>query len=422
MQDRPQFIGMNMIRDGWLQAAKTVEQNAALPESLERMGEIEVGQTPNEVIYRENKLELCRYESTADGSGQGLPILLTYALINRPYILDLQPDRSVIQRLLERGFDVYLIDWNEPSRMDSQLTLHDYVNRYIDNCVEAALEDTGVSRVHLLGYCMGGTMSAMYASLYPDKVQTLGLMAAGICFDGTGGVLELWGDEEYYSPERLVETFDNVPAEFLDIGFQMMDPVQNLVAKYFHLYDNIDDEDFVENFARMEHWLSDGIDVAGVTYQQFLEDIYQENKLMRNEMTINGQRVDLENIDMPVIQIIGEYDHLVPPEASKPFNDAVSSDDTEIIEFATGHIGLSVSSRSHTDLWPEVAEWFADRTPDPTDLQQISGIGPAYEERLRNAGVETIDDLSSASSDELSTAIEVPKAQVVDWIERANSL
>jgi polyhydroxyalkanoate synthase len=141
-----------------------------------------------------------------------------------------------------------------------------------------------------------------------------------------------------------------------------MDPVNNYVTKYVRLYENLEDEDFVENFARMERWLSDGIDVAGVAYREFLVDIYQENKLYRNELEIGGRTVDLENISMPVLQIIGEYDHLIPPEASRPFNDRIGSDDTQIMEASTGHIGLSVSRSSHTDLWPSVAEWFAERS------------------------------------------------------------
>jgi len=141
-------------------------------------------------------------------------------------------------------------------------------------------------------------------------------MAAGLCFDGDGGVLELWGGEDYYDPERVTDTFGNVPAEFLDIGFALMDPVANNVTKYVRFYDNMDDEDFVENFARMERWLDEGIDMAGVAYEEFIRDIYQENKLYENELELGGEHVDITNIDMPVLQIVAEYDHLIPPEAS----------------------------------------------------------------------------------------------------------
>ena len=414
---------LDVQRRVWEAATEAVERSTVAPDRTKRMAEAEVGTTPSEVVYRENKLELLHYESQTEEQ-HDVPILIVYALINRPYILDLQPDRSVVRRLLEHGFDVYLIDWGEPSTLDRTLTLEDYVDRYIDNCVDVVRERSGLDEINVLGYCMGGTMSAMYAALHPEKVRNLGLMAASLCFDDTGGVLELWGDDEYYSPETVADTFGVVPSEFFDVGFALMDPVENTITKYARLYDNLENEDFVENFARMEQWLSDGIDMAGATYQQFLEDIYQDNKLYHNELYLGDQRVDIANIDMPVLQVVAEYDHLVPSDASKPFNEVIGSDDTTVFEEQTGHIGLSVSSRSHKDLWPRVCEWFEQRS-DVTpmeDLQLIEGIGPAYAERLRNAGIETIGALAAADAETLAAEIDVPATRVTEWIEHAIDL
>jgi polyhydroxyalkanoate synthase len=464
------FEAQRKMLESWTEAVETAD---AAPESLETMASVEVGGTPSEVVYEENKLKLLRYDAEAAGiepeETHDVPILIVYALINRPYILDLQPDRSVVRRLLEAGFDVYLIDWGEPSMLDESLTLDDYVNRYIDNCVDEVADRAGVDAINVLGYCMGGTMSVMYAALHPEKVRNLGLMAAGLCFAGTGGILEEWGDEEYYSPRDVTDAFGNVPAEFLDVGFALMDPVNNYVTKYTTLYDNLDDEDFVENFARMERWLSDGIDLAGSTYVQFLEDVYQRNELYENELELDGKHVDLNEITMPVLQVIGEYDHLIPPEASRPFNDAIPSDDATIMEASTGHIGLSVSSKSHANLWPDVAAWFAERSVldgdadegveieidepdfepgvdeavdaengtadapgasddtdeaafDDTDLDQVRGVGPAYAERLREAGVDTVSALAAADAAELGERIDVGPSRVADWIDHATEL
>ncbi|MFB6079993.1 MAG: class III poly(R)-hydroxyalkanoic acid synthase subunit PhaC [Haloferacaceae archaeon] len=403
-------------------AADLLDRGATLPDQVERAAEVEVGSTPSEVVYRENKLELHHYESRTDEQ-YDVPLLVVYALINRPYVLDLQPDRSVVRTLLDQGFDVYLIDWGEPSRLDTTLTLGDYVRRYIDNCVDVVCERSGEDAIGLLGYCMGGTMSAMYAALNPERVRYLGLLATGLYFDDTGGVLERWGDEDHYDPGRLTDTYGNVPSDFLDVGFALMDPVENLVTKYVRLYDNIEDDEFVENFARMETWLSDGIDVAGATYRQFIEDIYQDNRLARGEMRLDGERVDLDRIDMPLLQIVGEYDHLVPPDSSVPFTDLVASDDTEVIEFPTGHIGLSVGSRSHAELWPQVAAWFADRsTDDDRDLERIDGVGAAYAARLREAGVEDLPALAAADPDALAAETEISPGRIENWIEQARTL
>lgn len=328
---------------------------------VNQMNSVEVGETPSDVVYSENKLDLLHYEPRTKDQ-EDVPILITYALINKPYILDLQPDRSVVRTLLDQGMDVYLIRWGEPSRLDAHLTLDDYVNRYIHNCLQVVCDRSGVDAVTLLGYCMGGTLSAMYASQHPENVRNLILMAAGLSFSGDGGILELWGDRDHFKPEELTNTFGNVPAEFLAGGFDLLEPVNNLVTKYRQFCQNADNEEFVENFARMEKWIEDGVDLAGDAFVQFIRSIYQENRLINNEMELDGKPVDIQNITMPVLQLVAEHDHLIPPEASIPFNEEISSDDTEIFDFPVGHIGLSVSSSSHEDLWPEVCNWIRERS------------------------------------------------------------
>ena len=459
----PLQAALDVQRNGIEAMTEAVEKAEVVPERAGPLAKIDVGQTPSEVVYTENKLELLHYKpeevgiEVAEEDKSDVPILVVYALINRPYILDLQPERSVVRRLLEAGHDVYLIKWNEPSRMDQFLTLDDYVNRYIHNCVEEVADRADRESINILGYCMGGTMSAMYASLHPEKVNALALMAAGLYFEDTGGVLEEWGRDEYYDPEDVTKTFGNMPADMLGVGFALMDPVNNFISKYIRLYDNIENEDFVENFARMERWLDEGVDVAGAAYEQFLKDIYQSNALYENELELDGKSVDLENIDMPILQIIGEYDHLIPAEASKPFNDVVGSDDVEIIEYPTGHIGLSVSGSSHKDVWPEVCDWFHDRSDGQeeldedeaaeieidgsdedssssevidaeetstesestgTDVESVDGIGPTYADRLRDAGIETVADLAAADAATVADAAQVSESRAADWIDQ----
>ncbi|MEF8881957.1 MAG: class III poly(R)-hydroxyalkanoic acid synthase subunit PhaC [Halapricum sp.] len=447
----PLSAALDMQRKGLETMTETAEISSVLDDRIETMENVEVGGTPSEVVYTENKLELLHYKPEEAGievdeaDKEEVPILLTFALINRPYILDLQPNRSVVRRLLEAGHDVYLIDWNHPSHLDQHLTLDDYVNRYIANCVDEVRDRSGQDSINILGYCMGGTMSVMYSALNPEKVNALGLLATGLYFDDTGGVLEKWGEGEYFDPELLTETFGNVPSDVLDVGFALMDPISNYVSKYIRLYENLDNEDFVENFARMETWLNDGVDVAGSTYTQYIEDIYHENKLYNNELELDGKHIDIENLEMPIIQIIGEYDHLVPPAASKPFNEVVPSDDVRTIEYATGHIGLSVSSSTHEDVWPEVCEWFSERSDgdvvaaaaeavedvsedvdtgdeadesDEADVETVNGIGPTYAERLREAEIETVADLASSDIGTVAEITQASPGRVEDWFEQ----
>lgn len=431
----PLVAALDVQRSGYEHAAAALEKASVADERREALQDVDVGQTPSEVVYTENKLELLHYLPEEAGIAVDeadrcdVPILVVYALVNRPYILDLQPERSVVRRLLEAGHDVYLIDWNEPSNLDQFLTLGDYVNRYIDNCVDVVRERSGADSVNVLGYCMGGTMSAMYAALHPEKVRTLGLMAAGLCFDDTGGVLETWGGEAFYDPESVTSATGNMPAEMLEVGFALMDPIDNYVSKYVRLYDNLEDEDFVENFARMERWLDEGIDVAGETYNQFLTDIYQENKLYRNELELDGRHVDIDNITMPVLQVVGEYDHLIPAATSKPFNDVVASDDVTTIEYPTGHVGLSVSGSSHEDVWPQVADWYHEKSAEAAserpdsgadDVETVHGIGPTYAERLRRVGIESVSDLVAADTETVADAAQVSERRAGKWLDQVD--
>jgi polyhydroxyalkanoate synthase len=456
----PAMAPVDLQRQFWENTAGVADKMGAAPRANEIIADVEVGATDHEIVYEENKLHLKHYEPRTEEQ-HDVPILIVYALINRPYILDLQPGRSVVRTLLDNGFDVYLIDWGEPSVLDTQLGLEDYVDRYVDNCVDVVRERSGMDAINVLGYCMGGTMSTMYASLHPEKVRNLALMASGLCFDDTGGVLELWGGEEFFDPEKVTDTYGNVPSDFLDSGFALMDPFENYVTKYVRFYENMDDEQFVANFARMEQWLGDGIDVAGKAFDEFIRDIYQDNTLYKNELYFGDRHVDIQNLEMPILQIVAEYDHLIPPEASKPFNEIVPSDDTEVMEFPTGHIGMSVSSTSHAELWPDVCDWFetrsievdeeaavdieVDETTTPTteetggettegtggetasaveiddeldaDLEEIEGIGPTYADRLRAAGIESPGDLVETDPDTAADEADVPKGRIQSWIE-----
>jgi polyhydroxyalkanoate synthase len=401
----PVELAMRAQRTALEEAGEALRRTAVLDDRARDVAEAAVGETPAEVVYTENKLQLLRYESLTD-SQHDVPILIVYALINRPYILDLQPDRSVVRRLLEAGHDVYLIDWGEPSRLDTSLGLADYADRYIDNCVDVVRDRSGRESINLFGYCMGGTFAAIYAALYPEKVNALALMAAALHFEDTGGLLETWGDAEYFDPRALTEAFGNLPGDFLAVGFAQMDPVDNYVSKYVGLFDRLENEDFVENFARMETWLADSVDLAGAVYAEFLESIYQDNALSENELQVDGRDVDVRQIDMPVLQIVGQYDNLVPPEASKPFNDVVGSDDVTTIEYPTGHVGLAMSNATHRDVWPEVAEWFLNQGPRPGLADVVAdGVEAALD-------IDVSTDVTVGDADEVEIALADRDAEI----------
>ena len=339
------------MRDKFSKAIELAQANPA---------DIKIGTTPHDVVFTENKLRLLHYRPMVKNP-EATPLILIFALNNRPSILDLKPGRSVVEVLLSKGIDVYLIDWGAPGDEDKHLDLDHYINRYIRTVVKKVKRISGSEQVSILGYCMGGTMSAMYTALYPEDVKNLILMTAGIDYN-VEGTLGLWGDKENFDVDKFIDAYGNAPAEFLQSGFVFLKPVQNMISKYVNFYENIDNEAFVDNFLAMEKWLNDNIAVPGEVFREFIKYLYQENRLVENKLEINGRLVELKNIKCPVMNLIAEHDHLVPPESSLGFNDLTSSKDKETVVFPSGHIGLSVSSKSLKGLWPDVADWLIERS------------------------------------------------------------
>jgi polyhydroxyalkanoate synthase len=323
--------------------------------------DIEVGATHHEVVYEKDRMKLLHYTNEAKVTKEP-PVLMVYAVINKPYVLDLQPDRSVIRAFLKKGFDVYLIDWGTPRNSDKFVDTGDYVERYIDRAVDWVRENRGTESVSLFGYCLGGTLAAIYAAIHPDKVRNLMVMAGPIDFNGEYGLLHQWTGEEYINAEKMVKAYGNIPEDLFTSIFKFLNPIQTLNIKYMTLYENVQNDRFVDMFLRMEKWIHDGIPVTGAFYRDLIEKWYQGNHIVKNKLRIDGHKVNLKNIGMPVITISGQYDHIVPPVSTESIFDYISSKDTKAVNCSCGHIGLSVGSRAHREVWPEVTDWLSKRS------------------------------------------------------------
>jgi polyhydroxyalkanoate synthase len=339
---------------------KFTSKMAAWPKVWQVAQRVRVGATPACPTYREDNVRLLRYECDVEKRYR-TPLLFVFALVNRPYILDLRAGKSVVSHFVNRGHDVYNVDWGVPTDGDRFLAVEDYVLRYLDHCVDEVRRQTGEKQVNVLGYCMGGTMTAMYAALRPEKVKNLILLAAPVDWSARDSLLSVWTDEKYFDIDRIIEVFGNAPPQWLQGSFLMLKPVQNLIEKYVTFWENMEDEKFLEDFFAMETWLNDNIPVAGETFRQFVKYLFQQNRLIQGRFELGGQRVDLKNIKCPILNLVAQNDHLVPPSQSLPFNNAVASTDRKAINFPAGHIGMAVGSRAHRDLWPKVCDWLEER-------------------------------------------------------------
>jgi len=326
-------------------------------DAVTQVGEVQVGCSDKDPVYSEDKLTLYRYRPLAESAGRA-PILLCYALVNRPYMVDLQEDRSLVRGLLERGLDVYLIDWGYPDGADRFLEIDDYVNGYLDRCVDQVRKATGAEKINLLGICQGGTFSLCYTALHPEKIRNLMVMATPVDFQTPENLLSKWARD--IDADKMVDTMGNVSGDLLNVTFLSLMPFRLTSQKYVALADIIDDPRQLENFIRMEKWIFDSPDQAGETFRQFIKWMFQENRLMQGTLELRGKRVDLGKIRCPVFNVYATQDHLVPPSASIPLEDLVGTDDYSTFAFKGGHIGIYVSGRAK-QVPQAIADWLAAR-------------------------------------------------------------
>ncbi len=349
-------------QEAWMaEQYRNLRRLSRLPFLMEKAERVKKGATPSNVVYQEGRVKLLHYP-TASPARHRTPLLFVFALVNRPYILDLKPGRSVVSHFVDAGFDTYLIDWGAPRRGEQSLTLEDCVHGSLGKVMDFLRDRCASPKVSLLGYCMGGTLSAMFTALYPEKIKNLILLAAGIDFATKEGLLNLWTDPKYFDVDRFIDAFGNCPAEFLQSSFLMLKPVANLMEKPINFLENLDNDEFVEDFFAMETWLSDNIAVPGEIFRDFVKYLYQQNLLVKGRMPVGTSLVDLRRITCPVMNIMAKNDDLVPCCQSAPFNDLVSSTDRSAITLPAGHIGLAVGGKAQREVWPQTVKWLASRS------------------------------------------------------------
>lgn len=336
------------------------ELTAGHPEYHESCGECRTCRrccTKKELVHQDGKRKLYRYTQRAKKVCP-VPILVVYAMVNRYTMLDLQPDRSMIRNLLDQGQDVYLIDWGYTDRMDRFMTMEDYIDGFLNDCVDVIREKHQLDAINLMGVCQGGTFSAVYAALYPKKVKNFIPVVTPIDFD-TKGLLNVWASS--FDVDLMVEAYGNVPGSMMNSAYMMLQPFSLGVQKYVNMVQIMDDADKLADFLRMETWIFDSPDQPGETLRQFIKDFYQGNKLVKGEFELGGRKVNLKNITMPVLNIYADFDTLVPPLSSQALLKHVGSKDVQDLTYPVGHIGMFVSSKTQKTLAPKIAEWINER-------------------------------------------------------------
>jgi polyhydroxyalkanoate synthase len=322
------------------------------------------GASPREVLETRRGAKLLLYR--APGDRPGLPIVVVASLINRHYVFDLLPGLSVFEHLNRAGFDLHVLDWGPPGEEGPGRTFADYVDDLVPWALRVASQRSGCARVPTLGYCLGGTLAAMHAARHPEQVGALVLLGAPIDFHQSG-VMARFTDRRWFDADVLADAFGNIPPLLLQSAFKAM-AAQNPWAKYGDLLSRGGDDDAVRHFVALESWLEDNVSFPGGVYRQYIRDCYQENLLVQGKMCVGGSPVDLGRIDMPVLDVVATRDHIAAPPSSRALLDVVSSTDKRVLEFDTGHIGLTTSRRALRELWPQVSAWLAQRAVAPQQV------------------------------------------------------
>lgn len=318
----------------------------------------QTGCTPHDIIWRKNKSRLYRYHNT-EPLKHRLPVFIVYALINKPYILDLLPGMSLIEYLVGAGFDVYMLDWGEFEWEDRGLSFAELVLDYIAPAVERVCRHSETRDLTMIGYCMGGTMATMYTALFPTPpVKNLIYIATPVDFRNAG-VSSIWLQPPGFDAERIAETFQLIPREFIDLGTRMLNPINNYLGNYTRLWKTLDDGLSVQSWKALNKWMDDGINFPGAAYRQWIKELYQENQLIKNQMVLRGRRIDLTRVTANLLALTGSKDHIVLPQQTSAALDYLGSQDKTYREFPVGHGGLVFGAIALKEVFPVLADWLA---------------------------------------------------------------
>jgi polyhydroxyalkanoate synthase len=319
-----------------------------------------VGKTAKTVLHRRGTLSLYHYHATADEIYR-VPLLLVMAPTNKAYILDLAPGQSLIEFLLARGYDIYLMDWNAPGDDERDLKIENYVLDFIPDCLRRVQQDSGEDEVTLVGYCAGGMLSAIHVALIPDgPVKNLVCFTTPVDFSKMN-LFRSMSNAKVFDVDKLVDSVGIIPADLVVAGFDALRPASR-VAGQLRLWDNLWNDEFVKGFRMMERWGNETLPLPGAYFRQTVKELMRANALYEGTLRIGGRKVDLGKITVPFLHIIAQYDHIVPPACAQPLVQRVGSRDKEEVMLPGGHVSIAAGPNAVKRMWPKLDAWLQNRS------------------------------------------------------------
>lgn len=320
----------------------------------------ELGVTPKQLIHNRGTLNLWHYHPLADEIYR-VPVLLVMATTNKGYIFDLAPGQSFVEFLLKQGFDVYQLDWNAPRPEEKHLRLDDYVLDFIPDCMDRVLKDSGEKEASIIGYCMGGVLSVIYAAAHPrGPLKNLVCLTTPVDWSQMGQFSK-WSDRRYFDIDRLVNTLGNVPSEMIFTSFEMLKPATR-TAGQIQLWENIWNDEFVKSYRMFDKWATDTLPLAGEYFRQITKELMWDNRLHKGELVVGGRPAKLANITVPILHAVAEHDHIVPYACARPLIEQAGSRDKVEVMLKGGHVSVVAGGNAIKRLWPKLDGWLGERS------------------------------------------------------------
>ncbi|MFM5924709.1 MAG: alpha/beta fold hydrolase [Novosphingobium sp.] len=319
-----------------------------------------LGASPKDVIVNRGPMRLYHYHPLTEEVYR-VPVLLVMATTNRGYIFDMVPGQSMVEFLLLRGYDVFMLDWEAPRAEDRGLGMKDYVEDFVGSAIAEVQRSTGEQDVSLVGYCMGGVLSTLWSGLnHAAGPKNLAVFTTPVDFRKMT-LFQAWSDQRYFDVDRLVDTLGMAPADMLLTAFDMLRPAGRASAN-FALLDNMWNEEFVKGHRMFERWSNDMLPLAGEYFRETTKQLVWDNALMEGTMRVGGRPVELGKITCPFLHVTAEHDHIVSTAASAPLIELVGSQDKEQVVLKGGHVSLIAGPNAVKRMWPKLDSWLGAKS------------------------------------------------------------
>lgn len=319
-----------------------------------------LGASAKDVILSRGPMRLYHYHPLVDEVYR-VPVLLVMATTNRGYIFDMVPGQSLVEFLLRRGYDVFMLDWEAPRPEDRALSIESYVLDFVGGAVEEVKRVSGEPDLTILGYCFGGVLSLLWASATGGPgLKNLATFTTPVDFRGMP-LFQAWADKRYFDVDRLVDTLGLCPAEMLYTAFDLLRP-GGRIAGNIRLVDNLWNDEFVKSYRMFDRWASDMLPLAGEYFRQTTKRLMWDNALFDGSMTVGGWQARLSDITVPFLHVTAEHDHIVPSAASAPLIELIGSTDKEAVVMKGGHVSLVAGANAIKRLWPKLDGWLGGRS------------------------------------------------------------